>query len=391
MKSKILVKSPFFTINVDKQVLTDTISGKKYKVAIEIIEFANSYTLLNKKHSEHDKLIIDKLRSIGFLICENELNKLTYQLKLQNDAIFGFEPYIPKQEIKNVVFVGIPFGNGNYTSNETRKFPDFFRKMCTTQNLTFRNVDGMSSKFLSSFSQYCQNNIKRNLSNNLVKDAGNIYMHQYETRKDNYSKIELISSNLFNNKDIPFFIGGDHSITYPIIKAACKSYKKFCVLHFDAHTDTYSSSSNEILESNQLHHHGNFVSKVLKLDNVTKYYQFGLRGMMNSEGVENEKIVSYWTHSIKDNLKQIELSDDENYYITFDIDVLDPSFAPGTATPVPNGLSISEVHNLFNHLLENKKIIGIDFVEVNPIKDINSITMNLAIELIFRLFSYIKL
>ena len=222
-------------------------------------------------------------------------------------------------------------------------------------------------------------------------DAGNIYVHHYESRKNIYEKIELISNEFFQNKDIPFFIGGDHSITYPIIKSACKNYQNVNILHFDAHTDTYNSLYNNILDNNQLHHHGNFVNKVLELENVEKYYQFGVRGIINSTELENKKIIPYWAHTLKESIKQIELSEDENYYITFDIDVLDPSFAPGTATPVPMGLSVFDIHNLFDHLLKNKKIIGIDFVEVNPSKDINSTTLNLAIELIFKLLSFIKL
>jgi agmatinase len=390
MKTK-LIKSPFFTIQKKKHLLIDTISGKKFKVTKEIVDFASSY-VYKKTYSQQNKLIIDELYKIQFLIYSEDINKITYQLKLQNDPIFGFDYYKKDDKVKNIVFVGIPFGNGNYTSNETRKFPDFFRKMCTTQNLLFRNnFDSMNPNFISSFSQYCQNNLKINLNNNLVKDAGNIYVHQYESRKDIYNKIGFISNKFFKNKDIPFFIGGDHSITYPIIKSACQNYKEISILHFDAHSDTYNSISSEILESNQLHHHGNFVNKVLKLDNVIKYYQFGIRGLINSSGIEDKKIVSYWTHDLIKNIESIKLPNDKNYYITFDIDILDPSFAPGTATPVPNGLNIADIHNLFNHLLKDKKIIGIDFVEVNPNKDINNITMNLAIELIFRLFSYIKL
>ena len=148
---------------------------------------------------------------------------------------------------------------------------------------------------------------------------------------------------------------------------------------------------NNILDKNQLHHHGNFVNKVLELENVVKYYQFGIRGIINSTGFENKKIILYWAHTLKENINQIELPENEYYYITFDIDVIDPSFAPGTATPVPMGLSVFDIHNLFNHLLKNKKIIGIDFVEINPSKDINSTTLNLAIELIFKLLSFIKL
>lgn len=113
--------------------------------------------------------------------------------------------------------------------------------------------------------------------------------------------------------------------------------------------------------------------------------------MVNSTGLMNNKIIQFWTDSIRNNTELIDLPKKENYYVTFDIDILDHSFAPGTATPVPNGLSILDIYKLFEQLLKNKNIIGIDFVEVNPDKDINNITMSLATELIFRMLSYIKI
>lgn len=268
MKKNKLIKSPFFTLEKSKQILTDTISGKKFKVSKDIIVFADSFGFKNK-YTQRQKLIINKLCLINFLINENEKKRILFQLKLQNDSIFGFKPYKQDKEKRNIAFIGVPFGNGNYTSNETRKFPDFFRKMCANQNLDFNKIKNINKTFLSNFPDYCQKNLKKNINNNVVKDAGNIYVHQYETRKDIYEKIEFISKEFFTNKDIPFFIGGDHSITYPIIKAACSSYSEINVIHFDAHTDTYSSLYNEILDSDQLHHHGNFVSKVLDLKNIT--------------------------------------------------------------------------------------------------------------------------
>lgn len=388
MKQK-LIKSPFFNVEIEKHILTDTVTGKKFKVSKDIIEFALSYDS-NTKYSQENELIINELFSINFLLKESDKNKITFQLKLQNDSIFGFQSYKHEEE-RNIVFIGIPFGGGNYTSNDTRKFPDIFRKMCSARNLRFDKTKNLNNDFLSNFSEYCKKNISKNIDNNLVKDAGNIYVHEYETRKDIYEKIQIISENFFKNKDIPFFIGGDHSITYPIIKAACSSYDEINVIHFDAHTDTYNSLYNELLDMNKLHHHGNFVSKILELKEIKKYYQFGIRGMVNSTGSTNNKVIQFWSDSIKKNIEEINLPQKGNYYITFDIDILDHAFAPGTATPVPNGLNVIDIYNLFEQHLKDKSIIGIDFVEVSPSKDINNITSSLAIELIFKLFSYIKL
>jgi len=86
------------------------------------------------------------------------------------------------------------------------------------------------------------------------------------------------------------------------------------------------------------------------------------------------------------------LPEDQNYYLSFDIDVLDPSIAPGTATPMPNGLTFEEVMRLFERLeLQNKRIVGLDFVEVNVERDSYDLTISMAAQLILNMLNFIKI
>ena len=107
----------------------------------------------------------------------------------------------------------------------------------------------------------------------------------------------------------------------------------------------------------------------------------------------NSKIEFYDVGTLKKYLrkqKKIDLGISGKTYITFDIDILDPVYAPATATPVPFGLTPFEVLDVFNDCLEGIDIVGIDFVEVNPSIDNKEGTMNIAMNLIIALLSYLK-
>ena len=82
---------------------------------------------------------------------------------------------------------------------------------------------------------------------------------------------------------------------------------------------------------------------------------------------------------------------DVPYYVTFDIDVLDPSVAPGTATPVPGGFNFEEIKQLFSVVLQNKNIVGLDLVETNPDYDKENLTMQTAIQTILYLLNLINI
>ncbi|MFD0861500.1 arginase family protein [Sungkyunkwania multivorans] len=386
-------RSPFFIIEKERSILNDTISGKKYEVGEEVLHFAATRRNISDvdKLTEREETILSNLLSIGFFVDKDNLLKTTYRLRLRNEKMFDFADLRPEENGK-IALVGVPFGKGNYTSDKTKHFPEIFRKTCASQNLTFRNnLKALQPGFISSFSNYSLENLSKALTNDLFRDAGDVYVHHYESRLDFYKKLEKIAEELYT-KHTPFFVGGDHSITYSTLKAAAKKYPKITVLHFDAHTDTYSSNYNEILNQLQLHHHGNFVSKIIDDPSIVNYVQIGIRGLGNSSGQKHPKIKAFWAHQLEKLAKgQIFSQDPEMvYYITFDIDVLDPSFAPGTATPVVNGLSVAQVYELFDLLLENKRIIGGDIVEVNIEKDQNNVTIGLATEIIFKLLSYIN-
>jgi agmatinase len=88
--------------------------------------------------------------------------------------------------------------------------------------------------------------------------------------------------------------------------------------------------------------------------------------------------------------RELPLPDDVPWYVTFDIDVMDPAFAPGTATPVPRGFTPEEIQKLFQLTLRNKHIVGFDLVEATQEHDRFNVTTEYAIEIILSLLSCIN-
>lgn len=196
---------------------------------------------------------------------------------------------------------------------------------------------------------------------------------------------------------IPVTIGGDHSITYPIIKAFCDFYEKeFYILQFDAHSDTFNDVGG------YKYHHGATFKNIVEETNVLgkNIYQFGIRGQVRKDSFKEAQRLGINVITMDQfqerncNILNFKLPKDAYFYVSFDIDSIDPAYAPGTGTPVPGGLTSREAIKIIKDLCE-LNIIGFDLVEVAPIYDSSDITSNLAVTLIMELligakFSFIN-
>jgi agmatinase len=184
------------------------------------------------------------------------------------------------------------------------------------------------------------------------------------------------------------FLGGDHSVTLPILRAyRAHLGRPLSVLHFDAHCDTWKDHFGEPSG------HGTWVYEAIQEGLVTKecFFQVGIRSPGNREareyvksvggmiftarelrGLENMQQLAPVTQKI---LKRLEEHKQPPLYVTLDIDVLDPSVAPGTGTPEVGGLSTSQVLTLLEELLPRvQTFVGGDVVEVAPAYDHGEIT-----------------
>lgn len=211
-------------------------------------------------------------------------------------------------------------------------------------------------------------------------DYGDLPILPTHTRT-NMHMIHDTFKNIIDKAVFPLAFGGDHSITFPIIDAFDVPLD---IIHFDTHLDFLDNVANVKFS------HSNPIKRASELENVENIIQIGIRGFTDNE-TNYEEATKYGSQIITANevfkkgtdmiLEQIPLS--KNIYVTLDIDVLDPSLAPGTGTPEPGGLNYIQLKELLTGLTKKGNIIGFDLVEVNPLFDPADITSQVAARLAF--------
>lgn len=185
----------------------------------------------------------------------------------------------------------------------------------------------------------------------------------------------------------PFVVGGDHSIALPIARALSAVHGALAIIHVDAHLDT--SSPDTWAEE---HHHGTPLRHCLTEGLASSLHQVGLRAPWQ-HAQEGALAASYAAHSVSvEDIAErgagaiaAELRarvGDAPVYVSFDVDAVDPAFAPGTGTPVPGGLSSREALGLVRGLA-GVNLVGMDVVEVCPALDVGEQTSLLAAHLLF--------
>lgn len=160
-------------------------------------------------------------------------------------------------------------------------------------------------------------------------------------------------------------LGGDHSITFPVVSGFAQSYERLNVLHFDAHPDLY-----DVLDGNQRSHACPF-ARIMESKLAARLVQVGIRTMTGHQRRQAER---FGVEVIE--MRNLEaagkLSFDGPVYISLDLDCLDPAFAPGVSHHEPGGMTTREVLNIIHSLTGD--IVGADIVEYNPERDLNGVT-----------------
>lgn len=178
---------------------------------------------------------------------------------------------------------------------------------------------------------------------------------------------------ILSKDGLPIVLGGDHSISLPVVRAIVKKHPLLDILHFDAHPDLY-----EELYGDRYSHACPF-ARILDEGLAKNLVQVGIRA---STGAHRQKASAFGVRTItmKDWQDDLTLAFSNPLYISFDVDVLDPAFAPGVSHLEPGGLSTRQVVNLLHGL--EADIVGMDVVEVNPARDISGITAAAAVKVI---------
>jgi arginase len=188
-----------------------------------------------------------------------------------------------------------------------------------------------------------------------------------------FKQIEKAITDLLEREIYIISLGGDHAITYPILKAYTKKYDKLCILHFDAHPDLYDE-----FKGNRYSHACPF-ARIMEENLAERLVQVGIRTMNPHQQAQAERFnvdvidMQKWRPN-----KILDLTG--SVYLSLDMDVLDPAFAPGVSHPEPGGLSTRDVLQIIQGI--NAPLIGADIVEFNPKRDPSGITATAAAKLL---------
>lgn len=226
--------------------------------------------------------------------------------------------------------------------------------------------------------------LDKDLSDYKYYDAGDIVL-PFGNVEESLRRIEEVAHQVFADNKFPVFIGGEHLVSFPLIKAAYEKYQDLVVIHFDAHADLRVEFLGEEKS------HATVIRKACDLIGGKNVYQLGIRSGDKAEFEYAKENTNMFMDQVVEPIDQIiKTVGDRPVYITLDIDVVDPAFAPGTGTPEPGGCTSKEILKAI-HRLGALNVVGFDIVEVSPLNDESDRTSLLGAKLIREaILSYVK-
>jgi agmatinase/guanidinopropionase len=281
-------------------------------------------------------------------------------------------PHVGLQEKFDVAIFGIPFDGGVS-----------YRPGCRFAPTAVRNASSLGRGFHWNRGLAVFEKLK-------VADIGDCSVVPISIEQT-YKNIEKFVGEVLKSKKKFIAVGGDHSTTLPVLRALKRHYKKpLGFVHFDAHLDTYPAAWGEE------YHHGAFARHAVEegLVDPKKMIQIGVRGPLASgedlDFIKKHKIRQITIEDVNEKpwekiAKELKL-DDTPTYLSFDIDCMDPAFAPGTGTPVPGGLTSYQAQKILRNL-KIPNLVGGDLVEIAPDYDLSGITSLMGVEVMFELLS----
>lgn len=173
-------------------------------------------------------------------------------------------------------------------------------------------------------------------------------------------------------------LGGDHSITYPILKAYREKYPALDILHIDAHADLYQEYEGDP------HSHACPFARIMEEGLADRLVQVGIR-TLNTHQQEQAKRFGVEVYTMERFDPAMPLIFTNPVYISLDLDALDPAFAPGVSHREPGGLTTRQVISMLQRL--EGEVVGADLVEYNPAQDLGDITAYVTAKLLKELLA----
>ncbi|HKJ95696.1 MAG TPA: agmatinase [Gammaproteobacteria bacterium] len=223
-----------------------------------------------------------------------------------------------------------------------------------------------------------------------VADIGDVPMTSRYSLEQSIADIEHYHTGIVNAGVAPLSVGGDHSVTHPILNALARRHGPVGLVHIDAHCDTGGP-----FDGTKFHHGGPFRNAVLAGSvDPTRAIQIGIRGAAEylwefsyeagMTVIHAEEVTALGVPAIIEQARSVV--GEGPVYVSFDVDGIDPAFAPGTGTPEVGGLTTREVLELLRGL-RGLDIVGGDVVEVAPEYDSTTNTAHVGGQVLFEILS----
>ena len=274
----------------------------------------------------------------------------------------------------DVAFIGMPFDQGTLGRPGARYGPDAIRD--APRAYSYSDPFGRQQQAEGFFNIEAGDELLRGVT---MADCGNITTIPSNVHR-NFDKLTEAVEKVVARGSFPVVVGGDHAITYPVVRGLSK-FAPLNIVHFDAHLDYSHDYQGE------LYTHGSPIRRCRELDFVSHITSVGIRTARRQpyEDSQRDGSLIITTSQFRDMgpVGVVErIPRGENLYITLDIDVMDPSQAPGTGTPEIGGLFYQEIRDCLVALTANSNLVAFDLVEVAPPYDSSELTSQMGAALI---------
>ncbi|RST60689.1 agmatinase [Siminovitchia terrae] len=310
---------------------------------------------------------------------DNKNEKQFLNLPFTGICTFGKYPMCKDLEKLNadVAVIGVPNDMGTQWKSGARMGPRGIREGSTLYSFGLEGAYDIENDIM-----YLGPDWK-------IVDCGDVDMVHGDIMQC-HENTEAAIRKIVSKGALPVVLGGDHSITAPVGKGL-EELGPFHVIQIDAHLDWADHRSG------MRYGHGNCIRRLSELDHVQQIFQFGIRGISSSKKEDVDAARDYGSVILSPRqmremgLEQVleHIPAGEKYYVTIDIDGIDPSIAPGTGTPSPGGLLYDEINELLEGIAKRGNVIGFDIVEVAPPYDPTGMTGQVAARISLDLLSYV--
>ena len=274
----------------------------------------------------------------------------------------------------DVAFLGMPFDQGTLGRPGARYGPDALRD--APRAYSYADPYGAGKDAEGFFDADAGDELLRGIT---MADCGNVSVTAADV-VHNFTRLAATVERIAGRGALPVILGGDHAITFPAV-AGLSRFAPLDIVHFDAHLD-YTHHYNGAMLT-----HGSPIRRCHELAHVGSITSIGIRSVRRApyeDAISHGNTVITTRQFRQRGPEEVaaSIATGPNLYITFDVDVLDPTQAPGTGTPEVGGLFYEETRRCLTALVTRANLVAFDVVEVAPPYDVSDLTVQVAARLI---------